>query len=50
MSVVRLRRLQPDFQKVQEYVNRYPRVELIQTDGNPPERYQLRLRYYLRKM
>jgi len=48
MSVVRLRRLQADFQKVQEYVNRHPRVELIQTDGNPPERYQLR--YQIRSL
>jgi ubiquitin-protein ligase len=41
MSTVRLRRLQADFQNVQDYVNRHPRVQLIQTDGTPPERYQL---------
>ena len=41
MSTVRLRRLQADFQNVQDYVNRHPRVELIQTEGTPPERYQL---------
>src|SRR5579883_2402828 len=41
MSTVRLRRLQADFQNVQEYVRRHPRVQLIQTDGTPPERYQL---------
>jgi predicted Zn finger-like uncharacterized protein len=41
MSTVRLRRLQADYQKLQEYVRQHPRVELIQTAGTPPERYQL---------
>jgi ubiquitin-protein ligase len=41
MSTVRLRRLQADFEKVRDYVKRHPRLQLIQTDGTPPERYQL---------
>jgi predicted Zn finger-like uncharacterized protein len=41
MSSVRLRRLQADFQRVQDYVRRHPRLQLIQTEGDPPERYQL---------
>jgi ubiquitin-protein ligase len=41
MSTVRLRRLQADFDKLREYVNRHPRLQLIQADGTPPERYQL---------
>jgi len=44
MSLVRLRRLQADFLQVQEYVRRHPRVQLVQHDGDPPERYQLRYR------
>jgi ubiquitin-protein ligase len=48
MSAVRLRRLQADFQKLQDYVNRHSRVELIATDGNPPERYQLQ--YQIRSL
>ncbi|QEH34197.1 Ubiquitin-conjugating enzyme [Aquisphaera giovannonii] len=41
MSTVRLRRLQADFEKVSDYVRRHPRLQLIQTDGTPPERYQV---------
>src|SRR5262245_36376974 len=41
MSSVRLRRLQADYQKVQDFVRRHPRLQLIQTEGDPPERYQL---------
>jgi ubiquitin-protein ligase len=41
MSTVRLRRLQADYDKLREYVNRHPRLQLIQADGTPPERYQL---------
>jgi ubiquitin-protein ligase len=44
MSTVRLRRLQADYDKVREYVNRHPRLQLIQADGTPPERYQLEYR------
>jgi len=41
MSTVRLRRLQADYDKLREYVNHHPRLQLIQVDGSPPERYQL---------
>jgi ubiquitin-protein ligase len=41
MSAVRLRRLQADFQKLSDYVRRHPRLQLIQTAGDPPERYQI---------
>ena len=44
MSTVRLRRLHADFEKIQEYVNGHPRLQLIQADGSPPERYQLEYR------
>ena len=44
MSTVRLRRLQADYEKVRDYVNRHPRLQLIQSDGTPPERYQLEYR------
>ncbi len=44
MSTVRLRRLQADYEKVREYINRHPRLQLIQSDGTPPERYQLEYR------
>jgi len=48
MSAVRLRRLQADFLKLQEYVKHHPRVELLAADGNPPERYQLQ--YQIRSL
>ena len=44
MSTVRLRRLQADYDEVRDYVNRHPRLQLIQSDGTPPERYQLEYR------
>jgi ubiquitin-protein ligase len=44
MSTVRLRRLQADFEKLREYVNRHPRLQLIQAEGTPPERYQIEYR------
>jgi ubiquitin-protein ligase len=44
MSTVRLRRLQADFEKVRDYVTRHPRLQLIQTHGTPPERYQIEYR------
>jgi ubiquitin-protein ligase len=44
MSTVRLRRLHADYEKIQEYVNRHPRLQLIQAEGSPPERYQLEYR------
>ena len=44
MSTVRLRRLHADYEKIQEYVKRHPRLQLIQAEGSPPERYQLEYR------
>ena len=44
MSTVRLRRLQSDYQRLQNYVRLQPRVELLQSEGDPPERYQLNFR------
>ncbi len=44
MSTVRLKRLQADFEKMSDYVTRHPRLQLIQAEGTPPERYQLEYR------
>ena len=44
MSTVRLKRLHADYEKMQDYVNRHPRLQLIQAEGTPPERYQLEYR------
>jgi predicted Zn finger-like uncharacterized protein len=41
MSTVRLRRLTADHQRLCDYVRRHPRLRLIQSEGDPPERYQL---------
>jgi len=44
MSTVRLRRLTADFENLSNYVRNHPRLRLIQSDGDPPERYQLEYR------
>lgn len=44
MSTVRLRRLQADFDNLRDYINRHPRLQLIQAEGTPPERYQIEYR------
>jgi len=44
MSAVRLRRLSADYDQLADYVHRHPRLRLIQTEGSPPERYQLEYR------
>src|SRR5262249_45943284 len=44
MSTVRLRRLHADYQKVREYISRNPRLQLIQAEGSPPERYRIEYR------
>lgn len=44
MSTVRLRRLQADYDKLRDYVHKHPRLQLIQSEGDPPERYQLEYR------
>jgi ubiquitin-protein ligase len=41
MSTVRLRRLQSDYERLCRFLQRQPRIRLIQFEGNPPERYQL---------
>ncbi|HIQ22934.1 MAG TPA: hypothetical protein EYH34_17045, partial [Planctomycetes bacterium] len=41
MSSVRLRRLQSDYERLLAFVRRQPRLRLIQTEGQPPEKYQL---------
>jgi predicted Zn finger-like uncharacterized protein len=42
--MVRLRRLQADFERLRDYVTRHPRLQLIQAEGSPPERYQIEFR------
>lgn len=44
MSTVRLRRLQADFENLRDYINRHPRLQMIQAEGTPPERYQVEYR------
>jgi len=44
MSSVRLRRLTADFARLKEYTRAHPRLKLLQTDGDPPERYQIEFR------
>lgn len=44
MSTVRLRRLTADFAKLSEYVRRHPRLRMIQSEGSPPDRYQIEYR------
>jgi ubiquitin-protein ligase len=44
MSSVRLRRLQADSEKLRDYIRRHPRLQLIQAEGTPPERYQIEYR------
>jgi ubiquitin-protein ligase len=41
MSVVRLRRLQSDHQRLTDLINRHPRLQLLRVDGTPPEKYQV---------
>ena len=48
MSSVRLRRLQSDYEQLAAFVRRQPRVRLIQTQGRPPEQYQLE--YHLKSI
>jgi len=33
--------LAADYERMQSYVRRHPRVKLVQTEGSPPEKYQL---------
>jgi ubiquitin-protein ligase len=43
MSTVRLRRLQTDHERLRDLTRRHPRIRLVQTSGEPPDRYQLSL-------
>lgn len=44
MSTLRLRRLTADFEKLQSYVKKHPRLKLLHTAGDPPELYQFEYR------
>jgi ubiquitin-protein ligase len=44
MSTVRLRRLTADYTRLSEYTKSHPRLKLMQTDGDPPERYHIEYR------
>jgi ubiquitin-protein ligase len=44
MSTLRLRRLTADYEKLQEFVRRHPRLKLVSASGEPPEQYQLEYR------
>jgi len=44
MSSVRLRRLTADFERLSDYVKSHPRLRLVQSDGDPPDRYQIEYR------
>ena len=46
MSTVRLKRLQADYARLRDYIQRHPRLQLIQAEGTPPERYQIE--YHIR--
>jgi predicted Zn finger-like uncharacterized protein len=42
--MVRLRRLQADYERVTALATHHPRLQLLRADGTPPERYQLEYR------
>jgi predicted Zn finger-like uncharacterized protein len=44
MSTLRLRRLTADYEKLQDFVRRHPRLKLVSASGEPPEQYQLEYR------
>ncbi len=44
MSTVRLRRLQADFEKLSDYLERHPRLRLVEANGDPPEQYRIEYR------
>jgi ubiquitin-protein ligase len=41
MSMVRLRRLQSDFERLASLISKHPRLQCLKVEGDPPERYQL---------
>jgi ubiquitin-protein ligase len=44
MSKVRLRRLQADYEQLADYARRHPRINLVQVEGKPPEKYHIEYR------
>jgi len=44
MSSVRLRRLAADYRLLEDYIRRHPRLRLVQSEGDPPEKYQVEYR------
>ena len=44
MSKSRLRRLSADFRRVQELFSEHPRIQLVASEGNPPEKYTFEFR------
>jgi LSD1 subclass zinc finger protein len=44
MSTVRLRRLSADYERLQQILERHPRIKLVHAEGVPPERYELEFR------
>lgn len=46
MSTVRIRRLEADFDKLADYIDRHPRLTLLEALGDPPETYRIELRIH----
>ncbi len=41
MSMVRLRRLQSDYDRLSSMISKHPRLQLLRAEGSPPEKYQV---------
>ena len=41
MTPVRMRRLMADYAKVQDFLNRHPKLRLLGVEGSPPELYEV---------
>ena len=41
MSMVRLRRLQSDYERLSSMISKHPRLQLLRAEGSPPEKYQV---------
>jgi ubiquitin-protein ligase len=41
MSTLRLRRLAADYERLQAFIDRHPRLKLLNASGDPPEQYQI---------
>jgi|SRR5579863_807644 len=44
MSTIRLRRLAADYEKLRTFIERHPRLKLLNVNGEPPESYQIEYR------